>query len=431
MKVKENIKNITKVIILITIIVCGIFLSYAPYVSAVINKANSAQKAEIFKDDLGILNDREHPTHLFADYGIYLFCGEHGTDVNGYMTATQAHYTAWENKSLIGKANYDENNPYYKYSRSASEGLYKSHRSEYNSWVAALSKNPNYCCVTGNGYNKANKDDQNIINSLESALPGIGNNPVAKSIEYRRTNTYNVSDYPDAAFILTQQKIYANAKTMPKDAADEAALTNEEKEKGYFNIDEKQFALWETRLNVGKNNDGDDRNLGDISKYFAKFYEIIRDGYDKIVNVLSGDGKGGKINEISSVGLGEDKAYKYNDAKVEIDQANQSYVIGPFCVDYTVDDENCDIYSSFTNASGEKNQVKFNAIEKITVYDQNKVDIETLGGYFKVAYAYNGGIPAGEEGKLRRISDEYYYEKADYQEISAFESNKPFYIVAV
>jgi len=404
MKIKDKMRNIRNIIILAIIMIIGICAISIPYVTAVVNEGNSAAKAEIFKDDLGILNSKEHPTHLFADYGIYLFCGAHKWDVDGFMTATQAHYTAWKNKSPIGKAEYDENNPYYLYARSETVGLYNSYKGEFNRWKATVkglkSVSPAY------------QDDQGLIDSLKGSLPGISK-PVVKSIEYTQVGQYDTKTYIDAAFILTQQKVYDNAKIMPKNKEN---ITPDEQEKGYFNVDEKQYALWETDINVGAGNDGDDRNLGDIAKKFKEFYKIIKSsGYGSIINAI------GEGIEQTSVGMGENKAYKFKEAKVEVDSKNNKYIYGPFCLDYAVDDEAGDIYKSTPT-----NQVKFNAIEEIRIYDKNKNDI-TEASNFQIVYAYNGG--SGEGQKLRRISDEKWYAKANYEEVKAFESSKPFYIV--
>lgn len=407
MKIKDKMRNVRNIIILAIIIMLGICAISVPYVTAVVNEGNSAAKAEIFKDDLGILNSREHPTHLFADYGIYLFCGAHKWDVNGFMTATQAHYTAWKNKAPTGKAEYSEDNPYYLYARSTTVGLYNSYRSAFNSW-----KNSFKPCCGGVSVSPAYQDDQGLIDSLKGSLPGIGK-PVAKSIEYKQVGQYDTKTYIDAAFILTQQKLYDNAKSMP---AEGESLSAEEKEKGYFTVDEKQFALWETGINVGAGNDGDDRNLGDIAKKFKEFYKIIKSsGYGSIINAI------GEGIEQTSVGMGEDKAYKFKEAKVEIDASSNKYIYGPFCLDYAVDDATGDIYKSTPT-----NQVKFNAIEEIRIYDKNKNDI-TDASNFQIVYAYKGGNAEGQ--KLRRISDEKWYAKANYEEVKAFESSKPFYIV--
>ncbi len=107
---------------------------------------------------------------------------------------------------------------------------------------------------------------------------------------------------------------------------------------------------------------------------------------------------------------------------------------GPYCIDYTVDDETLDRYSSYTwtnpDGSVESNVVSYNSIENITVYNQDKQDITKLGGSFKIAYSYDSGeADLSDEGKVHRISDSYYYELADYKEISGFDSRKPFYIV--
>lgn len=430
MKVESKIKKIFKIIILLAVIIFGISLTaISSETSAAI--LNGKQKAEIFKDDAGILNKNEHPTHLFVSENIYLFCSAHGWDVNGYMTATEAHYWAFKNKAPEGVAMYDPNNPYMYYRRSASVGVMESHRYNWGQWVNLLDR-LSQCNHHKYGSYKEGLDDNSVFLNLKATLPGIGK-PAVKSIEYVLEETWDASEKPGAMFVLTQQKIYESAAATPKDAASGAPLTEKEKELGYFNIDEKQGALWNKNLgiNEGKDNDIDDRNLGEIAEHYEEFYKKVKnEGYESLVEVLPVKGESQDIEE-STMTLDGDtcKTYKYKNTNIEIDTSAKCHVLGPFCVDYTLDDENADIYSSYIGTDGKPNEVKYNAIERIKVFNQNKVDIETLGGSFKVAYSYNGAVTEENEGKLHRISDKYYYEFADYKEIPAFESRKPFYII--
>lgn len=431
MKVKDKVKKIIDIIILVLIISFGLYIMNIPKIYAKV--VSSAQLGEIFKDDLGMLNFHEVPVHLFEDYNITLWCAEHGADIDGYIKpprgATEAHYHAYF-AGTSGVAAYDENSPLKYYKREAT-GLVIDHRDKYKNFVDALKAAA--CCdiYTAPDYEG---DDQEIINQLESTLPGIGKDPVT-SIEYEHERDLDVTKYPGAAYVLTASRVYTKASEMPKDGD---YLTSDEMELGYFNINEKQAALWEKDLgvNIGNDNNWVDRNLGDIAIKYQEFYKHIHstpNGYEDLIEAHPVDKEGNIIEENKQEHIEETeteiegknyKTYKYKDTVVEPDMAAGCYVLGPYCIDYTLDDENIDVYHSTPT-----NEVKFNAIEKITVYNQNKVDIETLGGSFKIAYSYNGAVTEENEGKVKRISDKYYYEYADYKEVSGFDSLKPFYIV--
>lgn len=154
--------------------------------------------------------------------------------------------------------------------------------------------------------------------------------------------------------------------------------------------------------------------------------------------------------------------YKYKDTQVEMDSKENSFVLGPYCIKYAFDDttkdtyevkdragssnfygpqvDNDNIYENINDELIEETdnydtKLRFDAIEKITVYNQNKKDIKTLGGTFKIAYKYNGAIP-GDGEKLPHINElnidnntAYYYVFADGEEVPAFLSKEPFYIV--
>lgn len=427
MKTKKDKRNkdIIRNIIFSTIILIGVFLTNIPNVLALRQGDNfiveSAEKAEIFNGYQMSLKGQ--PAKLFAEEGIYLFCGEKGQPISRFTTATMGHYTAWK-EGTSSNGEYDPGSPAKYYRRSEEMGLIKSYEVDHTAWENGIAADTHDDC-TAHEADQYKGDDQDIIDQLETTLPGIGAD-VVQSIEYVRTKQYTKDDegFIAGAFIVTQQKRYENALEAPADEGVDA-LTDEQKELGWFCINEKQYALWRTKLNVGYEA-GDDRGLGEIANNYEEFYKKIHtgNGYEDIVEVLPAESDQQIIEGNMSLGGNDCKSYEYKNVDVVVDSSANCHVIGPFKVDYAFNDEKADIFSSTPT-----NEVKYNAIEKITVYNQNKVDIESLGGYFKIAYSYNGGITAENEGKLRRISDEYYYEKADYKEISAFESNKPFYIV--
>ena len=79
-------------------------------------------------------------------------------------------------------------------------------------------------------------------------------------------------------------------------------------------------------------------------------------------------------------------------------------------------------------------EVKYNAIQDITVYNQDGKNIEDFGGSFKIVYPSEGVPTSKEEAKLVRINDKPYEVedvKLDGEEIFAPESRRPFYIVVI
>lgn len=424
---KHRYNDILRNIVFVAIIVIGIFLTNIPNVLALREGGSfivhSVEKAEIFSGYE--MSRKGQPAKLFSEDGIFLFCIEKGQPISTFMTASKAHYIAWKDNTE-SNGEYDPSSPAKFYRRSAEMGLIASYESDWTQWDNHIADLTHGNCRDHSSTEYADDaDDQDVIDQLDTSLPGIGTD-VIKSIEYRRTRQFTIEDegFIAASFILTQQKIYNSASDAPADES-VSNLTEEQKELGWFCIDEKQYALWRTKLNIGYEA-GNDRGLSEIANNYEEFYKKIHtgNGYEDIVEVKKAEDDQQIIEGEMSLGGDNCKSYEYKNADVVVDSSAGCHIIGPFKVDYTFNDEKADIFSSTPT-----NEVKYNAIEKITVYNQNKVDIESLGGYFKVAYSYNGGLTSENEGKLRRISDEYYYEKADYREISAFESNRPFYII--
>lgn len=274
-------------------------------------------------------------------------------------------------------------------------------------------------------------------------MPGINGNPRVKSIEWNYDHNLVNKDNQDALFVMTQQKIYQTAADVPENDS----LTQAERKNGYFNVREKQIALWKLPINselggliADPQKGEDDANLGYIANRYQEFYNAIHnsageDRYEDIIEAHNVDKETNKIKDVSKdieetkteINGEEYKTFEYKDTGVEVDTANKCYVLGPYAIDYAVNDDEKDIYYAIRNGQKEA-EVKYNAIENITVYNQNKVDITTLGGYFRIAYKYP--IQNKEdEGKTLRINDSYYYQMADGKEISGFTSKDPFYII--
>ena len=274
-------------------------------------------------------------------------------------------------------------------------------------------------------------DEEPDIATAEATLPGLGK-PTVYSIEYNAGATYDLKENQNALFAMTAPRIYEDG-VVPLYAE---SLSSAEKANGHFTVEEKQYALWETGMNVGRPmNTDSDRNLGDVANKYQIFYETIHneageDKYEDIVEAYSVYNKEKtptkeNVEETKEEIDGEEyTTYVYKDTLVEQDDNANCYVLGPYYIDYTVDDEAIDVY--YTTDGYE---IKYNAIEDITVYNQDKIDIETLGGSFKIAYEYDGSLTEETEGKVTHIHDTTYYELADGEEIKGFDSRREFYII--
>ena len=477
---------------------------------------DSPDRAEIFYEfDEFIkpkLNHMEHPTWLLGDFDFSLWCNQHGADVNGYLTAPEQHYWAWVDKTDGGPTAYNKFNPYYWYRRAPGKGMiYRYYETQYVPWYNKVYSN--YCC---GAYADPYKGDHGnhvidpLATNLSDAMPKK-HNPLM-SIEWRRKGTYPVDTTQDGIFVFTQQKIYKDVDDLPYG---NDPLSDEQKSKGWFNADEKQAAIWELKPKFnadGRDNDKDDRNLGFIAKNYQNFYDKIHENipegeedsyYRNYIDAMYVDENGNiqprddnHVTEIEEVKLKDQseayRTFRYDDSYIQITPEEQTWILGPYVIDYSVDDEHLDAYDikgtgKSTNYEEEEDpwngqpsptpdpndplgpeptlppddepsseivydQVRFNAVQKITVYNQNQDDIITLGGNFKIAYKCFEGV-VSEEALEKRVCDyEPYWQKemgelydderywydgsgagyyiiADGKEVPAFLSRKPFYIV--
>jgi hypothetical protein len=472
----------------------------------------SEDRAAIFEEYLGELNHQTHPKWLFAeDFNYTLWCNAHGLGVTQYMTASESHWWAREEGDAArtgrleaGPVAYDPSNAFHWYRTNENYGLVTEFRKLYEEWKERMT-NPGPWChppvIWYDEYETPGVDQQIAIDINFATMPGLGG-PDRKSIEWRKVETFTAEENQDAFFILTQQKVYDKATDDP----DQLALTQEEIDKAYYTPDEKQAALWSLkgynpRMNViGRDNDKEDRNLGLAGKRFQEFYNAIHEGaqqgednYKEFVKAMwyneeedtINDLDGKHVEEIPNLIIdGESyKTYQYNDTKVQVNPADESYIMGPYVIDYSVLDDHQDPEIACldatdvkgtgkdTNYSGDEGgatpdpnqppawifpggvlppslqpstntapttteytQMKFDAVEKVTIYTEHNgemTNIEDLGGSFKIAYKMSNGFIA-EEANERRIIDydgNHYYELADGERVPGFLSRKPFYIV--
>ncbi len=369
---------------------------------------------------------------------------------------------------------------------------------------------------------------------ISSGLPGIGDNDPLKSIEWHRTHTWNNYDVQDVLFIMTQQRSYSDPHNIPQAAGEMISQTNiidpsesnrptdTELKAATFTTREKQNAIWRLndrsrRLNIGlgvteeqaENNDSfSDRKLGYIADSYQTFYNLIHgendlnnaynsthtgdDIYgDKYVqamwvddtkdnqvyyegeNTTSGIEHVKRIAPVTIDGETINEAYEYKDTDVLVNTADNTMVLGPFAIDYTVDDATLDTYAienpeynkdhaecephsekpsvydqngnliggykTEFDANGDPlckepwyiSGIRFDEVFNIEVYNQNKVNIESLGAYFKIAYEVPnvGGIEDAKEGQIIYYNEDNPFNPMTLQETNTFRSRKPFYIV--
>lgn len=446
-------------------------------------------------------------------------------------------------------------------------GLVPDH---YDEWKAWYDNNAESKSCAGYGYGsgteKEARGDQAIIKFNDENMPGLNGKPRLKSIKYYKLRDLVSNDNQHALFVMTQKRIYENAEDVPdRDSID----SDSERKNGYFTVDEKQAAIWEIPdLRRGAGNDKQDRMLGTIALKWQAFYDKLHEGKgtgsgvtsanpndpkdrndnyadevkaykvetgeedhikfdpetgeeskEDIESVIVDNGEVKRPNggDLEPVEIEGEKytTFKYKDTQVEVDHEEQSVVLGPYCIDYTLDDDGTlgernygalDTYkvkksryndnygaevdngtddgddseepvekdewqeyqdklweeyqnSDKSQSAWEKYQeelwklqeeaeqegdedsedydalIRFTAIEKIKVYNQNKEDIEKLGGKFKIVYKYDGPVE-GDGEKDPHINERlvdgqkgYYYEFADGEEVPSFLSRKPFYIV--
>lgn len=201
MKIKEKSVHSKSIIIVTILIMLSLLTVVATQVYAV--HVWSSGEKEIFKDDLGMLNSEEVPTHLFADEGITFFCSEHLTDVDGYMTATQAHLDNYLAK-VEGATGYSEGNPMWFYRRPGQPGLVANHRKEWGEFCSYVKGLTECCPAVTPPYDG---DDQALIDSLRASLPGIGK-PRVKAIDFHVAGGYSAEANQDAAYIMSNYPQY-------------------------------------------------------------------------------------------------------------------------------------------------------------------------------------------------------------------------------
>lgn len=310
-----------------------------------------------------------------------------------FMTATTPHYPAWENKTT-GKTTYSKDNPLGVYLE-----VRETHREKYNAYASSVRRSGNCSAHRIVPPYRQDLDDQEILDQLQGALPGIGA-PIIKSINYWLERKFPMDQ--EAAYILS-------------------SIASHE---------DKQKALWHTVLDEGGHGRYNESDLWIPASAYKKFHAKIHDaknGYEDYIEAHNYNEKTESTNKenleetrMELDGEVDLKTFIYKDTAFETDSVNNKYILGPFYIDYTVDDETKDTYDISIG------EMKFDAIEEIKIYNQRKENIvEKYGASYDIVYEY-----PGESQKVTHINDKpEYYPLADGKEVKGFESRIPFYIV--
>ena len=175
----------------------------------------------------------------------------------------------------------------------------------------------------------------------------------------------------DTLFVLTAPLSHID-ENLPYDPHE--TLTQAQKAAGYFTVAEKQYAIWEFEINTGNRLYTDsDRGLGDIAKKYQTFFNSIHTyGYKNYINLTLG-----YESTITVINGAQYNTYKYPESYVNV-QGN-TYRLGPYTIDYTIDDIYLDSYKTTDGY-----YIKFNWNESVTLYNQDGIDIKTLGASFKM-----------------------------------------------
>ena len=129
----KRLKHIIPILIITLLLIVGICTAVDAVSSPTEGGDTDGQvvfgpgKAEIFyelnKEQYDKLTVHEVPRWLFGDFGVSLWCIQHGTPTKPHMTATERHYWAYVNETEGGASAYSKTNPYKWYRRSPTCGM--------------------------------------------------------------------------------------------------------------------------------------------------------------------------------------------------------------------------------------------------------------------------------------------------------------------
>ncbi len=400
-KVNKLIKNfVVMTFIILIVLISGTTISKA---EGGVQYGVRGTVAELFVEynSRGTLNWDTIPWLVLAGQGQSLWCNERGVAGISYGTISE---------NLPGDSGELMITPKLDISKQVQQGVaehwcgYDCFPSYYETWNDLLEQIPEY-----QKYSELKKrlEDPSMYSYC---LFGGG--------EKTETNTVN-------AFIFSQGKKYESPGEVPQSGLD-----------GDLNYAGGDFSAYEKQKAVWGEEDGGLRSLANKFLKFALDIAGKQNGYKDYIQAykvkinqdtgkeLQNEEIGGTLKENFKGEEYKSFEYKTEDINVEVNANNKDYVIGPFWIDYTVNDTTKDSYA-FTNRDGYV--AKFTGIDSIQVYNQEQKTIEELGGSFDIAYKYDKGIPEDQKGEVKKIIDVANGEAGG--KTKGFESNKPFYIV--
>lgn len=420
---KQKLKIVMLMVIMMLISMVGIDVLIPSKVSA--QKGNGSS-FWLFKEDIGSMNNLMIPQNSVA--GMILYCQEHGWGTDMYMTAPEAMDTAYEAETQSGRNNssYSENGPFFK--------IWGDYRKQAEHYPYAYDEDGNRYIDWNRKSSCGARNEQDAIESLRNSLPkaptegDLGMLSINYNQENRRQETNGIGYiFSSGASVGDMQNAWwwyqagGSSKDIPGHVNDEPSEEN--KNLGY--------EYWKDRTDGG---------LVDEAYAYEAFQGATANGvaatlnaynYNKVTKQTSKD----YIEESEENGT---KTYTYTDSGIEIDRETNSYVLGPFYVDYSangtaqktyeyVDTSACNWdgngCSCNTNTPGphylQSKNVSFVAIDGIQVFNQDGKTIESLGGKFKIVYKVGG-----EAQETDRID----VQEGENAKTAGFEPNKPFYI---
>lgn len=393
MDLKNKIIKLSQMITIIMLIIIGIVTTIPSEVQAYID--NSGGREIFIEDNPSIFNSTEARYGMVPQlYGYKTYCLLEGAPTDAYMTTNENHYEAWggKNSSTSGIGGYNWASPLHYYRRAPGKGLRKpDHKAKWLGWVTSLiAKN----CHGSPSYNGYVGDEAAQLASVQSAKPG-------SSILYLTTQAGPAGQ--PTAYVLSSM----------------------------FDDHTIQDAMWD----IGKGQvfapllGSAKTPLSIVAKHFGEFYKTVHElpkEYEDVIEAKNYNEKDGSTNtdnleetRMELDGESDLKTFIYKDTQFETDPSANKYVLGPFYIDYTVDDAEKDTY--YVNGQ----ECKFDAIEDIKIYNQRKENIvEKYGASFEIVEEY-----PGQAKKVTHCYDPLYYPLADGRKVDAFESRNAFYIV--
>lgn len=390
-----------KKVLLILAMIITVFIGICIVGNKEINATQTKISQELFSQDVSSLwmTGFPHKIATFTNNGYSLWCIQKGVGVDKYMTVTNAVANATGSSNSLPTTSW-----------STAEELYRTY---YNSNYTRRANRK----MTGEAYSltytlgdKLNaQENQASLYVFTSSFDDI-----IKQCASWKTRT-NLKHYESTG----------NHQEYDTYAEEYGGLANEY-EKFYYlthnnnNNDYNQKIF--NYLNKLKNTNGDiivksQDNKEELYRITAEEYKNIHK-YKDIIEVSSKYSKIDYKENGTQINGEKYDTYTYKDTIIEIDRKNNYYILGPFNVDYKLNDS-----SNY--------ELKYNGIKDITVYNQKMEDItsDKIKGDFHIVYDYDGDLD--DEGIINKISyldqeesSYYFVYKAEDGSIIPYGSNE-------